>query len=170
MQIAETERLTISKITVDDAPFILELMNTPKWIEFIGDRNVKTEAEARDYLKNNQLKQYENYEFGYYKLCLKDDDLNLIGTAGLLQRDTLPHVDIGFSLLPEFYNQGYGYEASKEIMRLAKDTFQLKTLCAITLPTNQASIQLLKKLGLFYKEVVKPSDTDEELLLFEIEL
>ena len=166
MQIAETNRLIFSKITLDDAPFILELMNSPGWIKYIGDRHVKTVEQARVYIQNNQLKCYEDFEFGYYKVQLKSENLKSIGSFGLLKRDSLEYVDIGFSLLPEYEGFGYGFEAASELMNLAKHSFKLKTVCAITLPENEASIHLLKKLGLSYQKRVKPFEKDEELLFF----
>ncbi|WP_298893989.1 GNAT family N-acetyltransferase [uncultured Psychroserpens sp.] len=166
MQIAETNRLILTKITTDDAPFILELMNTPGWIKYIGDRNVKTVEQAATYIQNNQLKCYEDFEFGYYIARTKSKNMTPIGSFGLLKRDTLDHVDIGFSLLPDYEGLGYGFEGANAVMRLAKNTFNIKTISAITLPENQPSIHLLEKLGLSYQKRVKPFDNDEELLLF----
>ncbi len=166
MIVAETERLMLSKITVEDAPFIFELMNSPKWLKYIGDRNVRTVEAAATYIQNNQLKSYERNGFGYYKLQLKSDPLTTIGSFGLVKRDTLDYIDIGFSLLPEFEGQGFGFEGATAIMNLAKHTFNIHTLCAITLPENKASIHLLEKLGLSYQKRVKPFEDDKELLLF----
>lgn len=166
MNIAETDRLILSKFTIDDAPFILELMNTPDWITYIGDRNVRTIEQAATYLKNNQLKAYETQEFGYYKVLLKSENLKPIGSFGLLKRDNLEHVDIGFSLLPHYKAKGYGFEGSSALITMAKHNFNLKTICAITLPENKASIHLLEKLGLSFQKRVKPFEDDEELLLF----
>ena len=170
MVVAETERLLLSKISLEDASFILNLMNTPKWIKYIGDRNVRTLEDARNYIQNNQLKSYETHGFGYYKLQLKESNLKPIGSFGLVKRDTLPYIDIGFSLLPEYEGQGFGYEGASAIMQLAKDTFDIEMLGAITLPENTASIALLEKLGLSYQKRVKPFEDDEELLFFAKEL
>ncbi|MEM5566579.1 GNAT family N-acetyltransferase [Psychroserpens sp. AS72] len=170
MQIAQTTRLILSKITVDDAPFILELMNTPGWLKYIGDRNIKTVEAAAEYIKNNQLRCYEENGYGYYKMQVKGEHLKTIGTCGLLKRDALEHIDIGFSMLPEYHGNGYGYEAANEILKFAKNQFGIKTICAITLPINKPSIQLLEKLGLSYQKTVKPFDDDEELLLFAKDL
>ena len=166
MIVAETERLILSKITVDDAPFIFELMNMAKWIRFIGDRNVKSVEAAATHIQNNQLKGYENHGFGYYKLQLKSDNLKSIGSFGLVKRDNLEHIDIGFSLLPPYEGQGFGFEGATAVMKLAKEEFGITTLCAITLPENEASIHLLEKLGLSYQKSVKPFEDDAELLLF----
>ena len=102
----------------------------------------------------------------FYKIQLKDENLKSIGTCGLVKRDELEYVDIGFSLLPNYEGKGYGFEASSEIIKLAKDQFKLKKITAITLPTNTNSIKLLEKLGLSYEKRVKPFEDDEELLLF----
>jgi RimJ/RimL family protein N-acetyltransferase len=170
MQIAETSRLILSKITVDDAPFLLELMNTPDWLKYNGNRHVKTLEQAINYIQTNQLKCYETHGFGYYKIQVKAENLKPIGTSGLLKRDVLEHVDIGFSLLPDYHNKGFGFEAASEIMILAKNRFNIKTLSAITLPINQPSINLLVKLGLSYQKRIKPFEDDKELLLFAKEL
>jgi len=167
MIIAETERLLLSKITIEDAAFILELMNSPDWIKYIGDRNVKTIPEVIDYIRNNQLKSYEDFGFGYYKMQLKSQDLIPIGTSGLVKREGLDNVDIGFSLLPKYHGKGYGYEASNAIMKIAKEQFKITEICAITLPYNKPSIGLLEKLGMKKEAVVSPFDNDEKFLLYK---
>jgi RimJ/RimL family protein N-acetyltransferase len=166
MIIAETNRLTLSIITLEDAPFILELMNTPHWLKYIGDRNIKTVEQAKTYLKERTLKSYDTHGFGFYKIQVKAENLKPIGTCGLVKRDELDDVDIGFSLLPDYEGKGYGFEASNEILKLAKNKFKLKKISAITLPINTNSIKLLEKLGLIYEKKVKPFEDDEELLLF----
>ncbi|MFD2542655.1 GNAT family N-acetyltransferase [Lacinutrix gracilariae] len=165
MIVAETERLTLSKFTLADAPFLLQLVNTPHWLKYIGDRNIKTIEAAKDYITNTHLKSYNTNKFGFYKLNVKENNTP-IGACGLLKRDTLEHADIGFAMLPEYEGKGYGSEASLAVLKLAKETFQLKKVLAITLPTNANSIKLLEKLGLSYQKRVKPFDDDVELLLF----
>ncbi len=166
MIIAETERLTISKITLKEAPFFVELMNTPSFLKYIGDRNIKTIHDAELYLNKGILKSYEEHGFSYYKLKLKEDRNKIIGIVGLLKRKQLLDADIGFSFLPEFEGKGYGYEASVVIIKLAKETFKLKRIVAITNTDNNKSIKLIEKLGLTFEKRVKPFDDDEELLLF----
>jgi len=166
MIIAETNRLIISKFTKEDAPFFLELTNTTKWIKYIGDRNLKTIEDAEDYLENGSIKSYKEFGFGFYKLQLKNNNLITIGICGLVKREELDDVDIGFAMLPEYEGKGFGYESSVEVLNIAKHTFNLKKVVTITLPTNKSSIQLLEKLGLSFQKKVKPFEDDDELLLF----
>lgn len=168
--IAETNRLIISKLTLEDASFILELTNTPHFIKYVGNKNLKTLEDAKNYLKEGTLKSYKNFGFGFYKLQLKQEQNKTIGTCGLVKREQLDHVDIGFAMLPGYEGKGFGLEASKEILKLAKNTFKLTRILAITLPTNSNSIKLLEKLGLTYEKMVKPFEDDEELLLFAKDL
>ncbi|MGM5468979.1 GNAT family N-acetyltransferase [Flavobacteriaceae bacterium LMO-SS05] len=165
MLIAETNRLIISKINLKDAKFFLELVNSPNWLKYIGDRHLKTVEHAKTYLKNGTLKSYADFGFGFYKLQLKEEHTS-IGVCGLIKREQLDDVDIGFALLPEYECKGYGYEASVSVLKLAKEKFNLKKILAITQPTNTSSIKLLEKLGLSYEKKVKPFDDGKELLLF----
>lgn len=169
MIIAETKRLIISEFTADDAPFYLELLNTPKWIKYIGDRNLKTIEEAKTYLQEKTIPSYAKQGFGFYKLTLKETQ-KPIGTAGLISREKLDDPDIGFALLPEFEGNGFGYEASIKILELAQHKFNLKRVLGITLDYNTASIKLLEKLGLHFEKRTKPFEDDEELLLFAKDL
>lgn len=166
MVVAETKRLLISRFTIEDAPFFKELVNTPHWLKYIGDRGIKTIKDAEERIRTGHLKSYSEHGFGFYKLLLKEEDLIPIGTAGLIKRDELDDVDLGFALLPNYEGKGLGQESSLAIMRLAKDTFKLDRLVAITLPNNKSSINLLAKLGFTYEKTVKPFEDDEELLLF----
>jgi len=166
MIIAETKRLLISKVTIKDAPFFLELMNSPKWLKYIGDRNIKSLKDAEENIKNGHLKSYSDNGFGFYKVLLKEENNKTIGTAGLIKRDQLDDVDIGFGFLPEYESKGFGYETSVEIIKLAKDVFKLKKIVAITNPDNTNSIKLLEKLGLVFEKRVNPFDEEKELLLF----
>lgn len=166
MQIAETTRLLLSKITLKDADFFLELVNSPQWLKYIGDRKVKTIENAKTYLKNGTLKSYANFGFGFYKLQLKEEGKKPIGVCGLIKREQLEDVEIGFALLPEYEGKGFGYEASVAVLKLAVEKFKIKKITAITLPSNTSSINLLEKLGLSFEKRVKPFEDGEELLLF----
>lgn len=166
MIIAETNRLLISEFTLKDAPFFLELVNSPNWIKFIADRKTKTVIEAENRIQEGHLKSYKTSGFGFYKLLLKAENNKPIGTCGLIKRDTLEDVDIGFAMLPDYEGIGIAYEASVAVIKLAKQTFKLKKLVAITNPNNKKSIKLVEKLGFTYENKVKPFEDDEELLLF----
>ena len=166
MIIAETNRLFISKFTLKDASFFLQLVNSPNWIKYIGDRETKTIKEAEERIKTGHLKSYKTNGFGFYKLLLKAENKNPIGTCGLIKRDTLDDVDIGFAMLPNYEGIGLAYEASIEVIKLANDEFHLNKLVAITNPNNKKSIKLIEKLGLAFEKKTKPFEDDEELLLF----
>ena len=166
MIIAETKRLIISKFTLNDAPFFLELTNSPNCLKYIGDKNLKNVDDAKIYLKNKTIKSYADFDFGFYKVELKEENNKPIGTCGLAKREELEFADIGFAFLPNYEGKGFGKEASVEILKLAKEKFNLKRITAITAPNNQNSIKLLEKLGLTFEKRVNPFDEAEELLLF----
>lgn len=166
MVIAETGRLVISEISIKEASFFVQLMNTPGFLKYVGDRNIKTKKDAEAYLKTRFLKSYEDHGFGYYKMALKEHKDRPLGVVGILKRDTLDDADVGFALLPEFEGKGYGYEASVEILKLAKEKFKMTKITAITDPENMKSIRLLERLGMTFEKRVAPFEADKELLLF----
>ena len=166
MPIAETSRLHLSKINLKDADFFLKLVNSPNWLKYIGDRKVKTIKDAKTYIQKGTLKSYKDFGFGFYKLQLKEESKKTIGVCGLIKREQLKDVEIGFALLPEYEGKGYGFEASVPVLKLAEEKFKIKKITAITLAKNMSSINLLEKLGLTYEKKVKPFDDGEELLLF----
>ena len=170
MLITETQRLIISKVTLNDAPFFVELMNTPSWLKYIGDRHIKTVNDAENHLNNGILKSYQESGYGFYKVAQKIEPEKAIGIVGLVKRNELEHTDIGFGYLPEFEGKGFGYESSVAIMKLAKNRFKLDRVLAITNPENKSSIHLLEKLGLSFQKHIKPFDDNEELLLFAKDL
>ncbi len=170
MSITKTNRLIISKVTLKDAPFFLELMNTPHWIKYIGDRNVKTVKEAETYLKNGILKSYKERGYGFYKVALKSNPNAAIGICGLIKRDEFDIPDIGFAFLPQFEGEGYGYESSVTILEQARNEFDVIKVGAITLELNVNSIKLLEKLGFSFEKTIKPFDDDQELLFFAKDL
>ncbi|WP_034060881.1 GNAT family N-acetyltransferase [Lacinutrix jangbogonensis] len=165
MIVAKTDRLIISQFTIEDASFFMALVNTPNWIKYIGDRNIKTTEQAEERITNGHLKSYKTHGFGFYILRLKDS-LKPIGTCGLIKRETLDTIDFGFAMLPEYEGLGFGFESSQAILKLAKEVLQIEKLVAITLETNKNSIKLLQKLGFHFEKIVKPFEDDEELMLF----
>ena len=163
----ETNRLFIGEFSVDDAPFILELLNTPSWLAFIGDRGVRTLADAEQYILNGPLKSYEQMGFGAYLVTLKQTNVS-IGMCGLFKREFLENPDIGFAFLPEYAGNGYGYEAALGVMSYAQNELGISHILGITKPTNQASIRLLEKLGLRVDEPPYVVLNGEENLLFRM--
>lgn len=163
--IIETERLTLREFTTADTQFIIQLLNSPGWLEFIGDRNVKTEEQAVNYLLNGPVKSYRENGFGL-SLVESKESKTPIGMCGLIKRDHLDNPDIGFAFLPEFTGKGFAYEIVKATMDYAKDVLNISTVLAVTVPANEKSIKLLEKIGLkFYETITFPGET-EELMLF----
>ena len=166
-KIFETERLLIKPTLEEDAVFILELLNTPKWIKYIGDRNVKTVASAKEYIKTKMLPQLKKLGYSNYTVIRKVDSVK-IGTCGIYDRDGIEGVDIGFAFLPKYEKNGYAFESVNQLKNKAFNEFGLPLINAITVKDNLASQKLLEKLGLtFIKKIHIPNDK-EELLLYSI--
>jgi RimJ/RimL family protein N-acetyltransferase len=163
--ILETARLRLREFTLEDTNFILELLNSEGWLKFIGDRHVHTVEAAKAYLENGPLKSYADHGYGLSLVEMKANGLP-IGMCGILNRDTLDNPDIGFAFLPDFGGQGYALEIVQATLVYAKNTLELPTLSAITLPDNLKSIRLLKKVGLTYHKTFCLANSDEELLLY----
>lgn len=159
----ETSRLKIRPVNVKDAIFILKLMNTPKWIQFIGDRNVRTVEDAENYIKEKALPQFEKVGYGNNVVIRKADNTKL-GTCGVYHREGKDEPDIGFAFLPDFEGKGYAFEAASQIMVTSKIEFNLKELSAYTLEENNASKKLLERLEFHLKGKGKLPNNDDELL------
>jgi len=165
----ETERLILKSTSVDDAAFIFELLNTPKWLKYIGDRNVTSVESATEYIKTKMLPQLEKLGYSNYTLIRKSDNKK-IGTCGLYDRDGLEGIDIGFAFLPEFENKGYGYESANKLKNIAFDKFGIKEINAITQKDNISSQKLLEKLGLKLIGTTILPNEDIELLLYKVKV
>lgn len=163
--VIETPRLILREFTVDDGEFILELLNSPGWLKNIGSRSIKTKEDAINYIENRIRKSYTDSGFGFYIMILKTDN-SKTGMCGLVKRQSLEDIDIGFALLPQYENNGYAFEAAEAVMIYAKDQLDLKKLAAITIPNNNSSIKLLEKLGMKFKKTIKLTNDPEELMLF----
>jgi [ribosomal protein S5]-alanine N-acetyltransferase len=163
--ILKTERLTLREFTINDTAFIIKLLNSPGWLEFIGDRHVKTDEQANQYLLNGPIKSYRENGFGLWLVELKHDKAP-IGMCGLLKREYLEDPDIGFAFLPESIGKGYAFEIVNATMNYAKDTLNILRVLAMTMPSNKSSIRLLEKTGLkFLKNTSSPTGADV-LMLF----
>jgi RimJ/RimL family protein N-acetyltransferase len=167
MTILETDRLILREQTQDDAPFVRELMNTPGWLRYIGQRNIRTDEDARAYIANGAMKSYAQNGYGLWLVELKDGGVP-VGACGLLKRDFLDHADIGFAFLQQHAGKGYAYEAAVGVMNYAKDVLGMNTVAAIVTHDNEASIGLIKKLGMVYEGKVKYPGEEEELLMYAI--
>jgi RimJ/RimL family protein N-acetyltransferase len=164
VKILETERLLLRRLTRNDAAFILELLNEPAFLENIGDRGARTLADARRYIAKGPVASYRRFGFGLYLVELKDSGAP-IGICGLLKRESLDDVDIGFAFLRRFWSQGYAHESAAAVMHYGWTQLRLQRIVAITKPHNQASITLLEKLGLrFEKNVALPDQGGENKL------
>lgn len=162
--ILETKRLRLREFNTHDTTFIIELLNSPGWIEYIGDRNVKTEQQAIEYLQNGPMKSYAQNGFGLSMVETKQGEH--IGMCGIIKRDTLENPDIGFAFLPQFTGKGYAYEIASATLLYALNNLKISKISAITLPHNERSIKLLEKIGMrLIKSFV--SEKNEELVLFE---
>ena len=146
---------------------MLELLNTPKWLQYIGDRNVHTLEEAKEYIRNRMLPQYERLGYGNYMVTRKTDGVKL-GNCGLYDREGLEGIDIGFAFLPEYEGKGYALEAATEVKRVAIEVFGLTRIGAITVKENASSQKLLEKLGLRFQRTMQLPGSDEELLCYEL--
>jgi RimJ/RimL family protein N-acetyltransferase len=165
MKIFETERLTLRRLTTDDAPLILELLNDPLFLHFVGDKGVRTLAEAREYITHGPLASYAQHGFGLFHVALKIHGTP-IGMCGLLKREALEDVDVGFAYLPQFSGQGYATEAARATLDYGRTVLGLRRIVAITAPDNKGSQSVLRKIGLRLENTLKLPAYQTDSLLF----
>jgi RimJ/RimL family protein N-acetyltransferase len=167
MFLLETERLGLRKFNLADAPFIFELLNTPTWLQFIGDRGVRSVADAENYLRNGSLKSYQENGFGFY--CVEEkSSKRAMGMCGFIKREDLENVDLGFAFLPDYTGKGFGYEIAKATLNYGKDVLKLSRIIAIVDPKNLASNALLKKLGFVFEKTTRFGEKKDLLNLYGI--
>jgi RimJ/RimL family protein N-acetyltransferase len=162
----ETDRLFLKPTSKEDAPFILELYNTEKWLKYIGDRNIRSIQDAENFISTKITPHFKRLGFGAYTLIRKSDGLK-IGTCGLYDREGLEGVDIGFAFLPAYEKMGYGYESASKVLEVSKTEFNIQQICAITVKENIDSQNLLKKLGLEFVKMIKIPNDEVALMLFK---
>jgi RimJ/RimL family protein N-acetyltransferase len=165
LTILETERLVLRKLSTDDAEFIVELLNQPSFLRYIGDKEVRNNVDAARYIQTGPLASYERFGFGLYLVELKETGES-IGMCGLLKRDSLPDVDIGFAFLPSYWSRGYALESATAVMNYGREALGLRRIVAITSPDNDASIRLLEKIGLRFEGMIKLTSDQPEVRLF----
>jgi RimJ/RimL family protein N-acetyltransferase len=142
----ETERLTIRRMTLADAAFMLETLNDPGFLVNIGDRGVRTLDDAETYIRDRVLASYEANGFGMFRVALKNGDVG-VGTVGFVRREGLDGPDLGFAFHEAHTGKGYGHEAATALLDWGREALGLPPLLAITAPGNHASAALLVKLG-----------------------
>jgi RimJ/RimL family protein N-acetyltransferase len=158
MKILETERLNLRTIEPDDAAFYYELVNDPTWLEHIGDKGIRSVEQARTAIIDGPCAMQAQRGHSLYVMERKSDGAAL-GLCGLIKRDSLPDVDIGYAIRPAWFGQGYTYEAAAAVVAYARGQLGMKRLLGITSPANTTSIHLLQKLGLsFVEHKVLPPD------------
>jgi [ribosomal protein S5]-alanine N-acetyltransferase len=161
----ETTRLTLRPLEEQDAGFILNLLNQPSFLRFIGDRQVRSLEQARAYIVDGPQRSYAQYGFGMLLVQLRTGAAP-IGLCGLLKREYLPDPDLGFAYLPEYWSQGFALEAARAVLEDAFVSAGMQRIAAIVQPDNLASITLLNKLAMRAVDKIKPSANEPELLLF----
>lgn len=168
-QTFETERLFLRPTTSEDAPFILELLNTPGWLQYIGDRQVRTVEDADNYIREKMLPQLERLGFSNYTLIRKGDGSKL-GVCGLYDREGYEGIDIGFALLPAYEKQGFAFESANQLKEAAATEFGIDHLSAMTAMDNLASQRLLERLGFVQTGTTRFPDEEEDLLMYACKL
>ena len=165
MKILETERTILREVVETDAEFILDLLNQPSFIKYIGDRNVRTIEEAHDYIETRFTNSYRQFGFGMWAVESKESGKPM-GVCGFVKRDSLPDADIGFAFLPQFEKKGYAFESAAAAMKYGEEVLKLPRVLAITSKDNFSSQKLLDKIGLKFERLISLPADPEELKLF----
>ena len=163
--VIECERLDLELLTPEDAPFILELLNESAFLRFIGDKGVRSLVDAREYIVQGPMDSYRRFGFGLYRVSLRDTGA-VVGICGLVKRDGLPDVDVGFAFLRRHWSRGFAAESAAAVLRHGRETLGLQRIVAITAPDNRGSIAVLEKIGLCFERRIRLIDGGPELNLF----
>lgn len=165
MIVLRSERLELREFELDDAAFILDLLNEPAFLRFIGDKGVRTLADARAYLEQGPMDSYRRFGFGLYLASLGQGGTP-IGMCGLVKREGLADVDVGFAFRSRYWSRGYAAEATRAVLAYGRVSLGLERIVAIVAPENRASIAVLKKSGLEFERLIRLSPEGRELKLF----
>ena len=161
MTVLETERLVLSRLSYDDCDFIVELLNEPAFQRYIGDKDVRSPDDAREYLRKGPIGSYERHGFGMFLVRNRSDNAP-VGMCGLVKREEFDAPDVGFAFLRRFWANGYAVESAIAVLEYGKNVLQLPRIIAMVDPENEASIRLVEKLGLTFEGTVRmPGETDE---------
>ena len=169
MTVLTTRRLTLRRLSPDDAEFIVELLNDPAFLQFIGDKAVRSADDARRYILDGPVASYERNGFGLWLVELKYSGL-AVGMCGLLKRETLADVDMGFAFLPAYRSQGYAFESASAVLDYGRTEFGLKRIVAITDSENAGSIRVLQKIGMRFERMITVSEGAPEIQLLASEI
>jgi RimJ/RimL family protein N-acetyltransferase len=164
--VAVTPRLRLRWLDAGDAAFVLELLNDPDWIRNIGPRDVHTLEAAARYIEERFQPGYRRHGFGLNLVEARHGG-EALGLCGLIKRDTLDDLDLGFAFLPRHRGHGYALEAAQAVMRQAA-ALGVSRVVAIVLPGNAASLRLLGRLGFRYERNVRLAADDDELELHAV--
>ena len=165
MPVLETKRLVLREQSEADSAFILRLLTEPSFIRHVGDKGVRTIEDARRYILNGPVESYRRFGFGLYLVEARFSG-EPMGICGLIQRENLEDVDVGFAFVPEFWSRGFAFEAASAVLAHARDTLGLERVVAIVSPGNKASVKLLEKLGMKFERMIQLSDDEPEIQLF----
>ncbi|MGI9285651.1 MAG: GNAT family N-acetyltransferase [Pseudomonadales bacterium] len=165
MKILESKRLLLRWLNSNDAAFILRLVNQPSWLQYIGDKGVKTLCDAEHYIQSGPVDMYDRLGFGMYLVELKRSG-EPIGMCGLIKRESLDDVDIGFAFLPDYWDKGYAFESASAVMSHARNVLGFSKIVAITSQDNHASCKLLEKLGFRFERMVQLEANGETIKLY----
>jgi len=165
MTVTQTERLLLRWLDVRDSAFIFKLVNEPSWLRYIGDKGVKTLQDAQRYIEDGPIEMYQRLGFGLYVVELKENGAP-IGICGLIKRDALVDVDLGFAFLPRFWTKGYALESASAVMSYGRSALGLSRIVAIVSQDNHRSARLLEKLGFRLESSVSLQPDGDELKLY----
>lgn len=168
MVVLETERLSLRRLVPGDAEFVVDLLNQPSFLRYIGDKGVRTPDDAVAYLEAGPLDSYRRHGYGLYMTELAADSTPL-GFCGLVKREQLEHPDLGFAFLPQFWSNGYAYESAEAVLAYGRDVLGLPRILAITSTDNNSSMNLLLKLGLKPDGEIDLNGDGDAVRLFSIE-
>jgi ribosomal-protein-alanine N-acetyltransferase len=164
MSVIDTPRMQLRELHADDAAFILELLNEPGFLRYIGDKGVRNLADAGEYIFKGPMASYVKNGFGLYAACLRNG--TPVGICGLVRRDGLEHPDVGFAFLSRYWSKGYAVESSAAVLAFAERDLKLDRVVAITSLDNSSSIAVLEKIGLRFERVMRLTEDGPEVKLF----
>ncbi len=165
----ETERLSLRRLTLEDAELMLSVWNDPTFVRYVGDRGIRTIEAACVALEEGALKLFSDYGYGPFRVALISDDIP-VGVCGLFRRLGLEEPDIGFAILPEHWRKGLAYEAASAVVSHAKSDLHLARLTAIVSPENDASVALIEKLGLQFERMQRLPGDDDDVAIYGMQL